>query len=328
MHGHTLVYLVTFFDEIGVVGRWRAGDAVDLGEVAAQQHLKPAMVTSAADYMTAYGYLRRVADTTYEVTARGKEILEEWFYALGAQSYAPLLGNMLPIARGEKTYGFGKDVNRDLYLNTKASGGLSGRLVFPAVLEYLEKHRYGCLLDLGCGDGTFLELACRGFRDLEVVGLDQSPEVIEIARAKLAAAGFGARSSFVVGDLFQPEQFADHPGVKRAQIATIFYILHEITAAGIEPLLHFLRVWKTAFGSEKPLMVTEIYRPPRDELESFQGRGTLEILLYHDLSGQGVMPREQWYAAYETAGYEIADRIQFADPRRSHAETLIVRPRR
>ena len=81
MHGHTLVYLVTFFDEIGVVARWRAGDAVDLGQVAAQQHLKPVMVTSSADYMTAYGYLRRVTDTTYEATARGKEILEEWFYA-------------------------------------------------------------------------------------------------------------------------------------------------------------------------------------------------------------------------------------------------------
>jgi phenylpyruvate C(3)-methyltransferase len=326
-HGFTMVYLVTVFEEIGAIARWCAGEAVDLAELAERQELELKMLKSSADYLTVYGYLERHEPSTYTATAQGAEVFGEWFYAFGAQSYAPLMENLLPLVRGEMSYGFGKDTYRNLYLNTKASGALSGKLVFPTIAAYLKRHDYKHLVDIGCGDGTFLELACRDFEGLQVAGVDQSSKVLHIARSRIAKAGFQDRATFLVGDLFRPREFASHPAVARADVATVFYILHEITANGTHALMEFLRVWRDTFGTEKLLMVTEIYRPRWDEMEKYRELRTLEVLLYHDLSGQGVLERGEWLAAYEQAGYEIVDNIRFADARRSHVETLVIRPR-
>lgn len=64
-----------------------------------------------------------------------------------------------------------------------------GRLMlmpFRSVMEFLpqpkENGERTVLLDLGCGHGVFLALTKRARPDLEVIGLDLSPEKIEAAR--------------------------------------------------------------------------------------------------------------------------------------------------
>jgi 2-polyprenyl-3-methyl-5-hydroxy-6-metoxy-1,4-benzoquinol methylase len=58
----------------------------------------------------------------------------------------------------------------------------------------------GCrVLDAGCGPGRHsLGLAARG---MEVIGVDLSPEFVELARASADALGVANRASFRVGDL-------------------------------------------------------------------------------------------------------------------------------
>lgn len=63
----------------------------------------------------------------------------------------------------------------------------------------------GPVADLGCGPGAHaLALARRGY---EVVGVDGSPRMVEVARARAARDGVGAR--FDVHDVGAPLPFAD-----------------------------------------------------------------------------------------------------------------------
>ena len=68
--------------------------------------------------------------------------------------------------------------------------------LFPEVLSYLElKPR--SLLDLACGEGTFAVAMAK--HNLQVTGLDQSPEMVALARAK--ADQEGVPITFIQGDM-------------------------------------------------------------------------------------------------------------------------------
>jgi 2-polyprenyl-6-hydroxyphenyl methylase/3-demethylubiquinone-9 3-methyltransferase len=72
------------------------------------------------------------------------------------------------------------------------------------VQETIERHARpgGRVLDIGCGTGFLLErLAERGFTG---VGVDLSPESVEIARARLAEIGAADRLSAEVGSAYDP----------------------------------------------------------------------------------------------------------------------------
>lgn len=76
------------------------------------------------------------------------------------------------------------------------------------------------IYDLGCSTGTtFLEIAKYVPRDLDVrfVGVDNSPEMLDRARAKLAAEGFDRPIEFVCADL--------NEGVKIEQASVVLLVL-------------------------------------------------------------------------------------------------------
>jgi ubiquinone/menaquinone biosynthesis C-methylase UbiE len=71
------------------------------------------------------------------------------------------------------------------------------RLLWPFLDRVADARPGGRVLDLGCGTGVVsLPLAKRGF---DVVGIDHSPEMLELARQKLTAAGVEA--TFETGDV-------------------------------------------------------------------------------------------------------------------------------
>ena len=66
---------------------------------------------------------------------------------------------------------------------------------YPQMLAELEKEPFDAVLDVGCGTGAVLALLHEKYPDRRYVGLDLTPEMIEVARTKVAP-GMG----FVVGD--------------------------------------------------------------------------------------------------------------------------------
>jgi len=68
--------------------------------------------------------------------------------------------------------------------------------IFPDVITFLKMQPHS-LLDLACGEGTFAVAMAK--QDFMVTGVDQSPEMIELARKK--AAQEGVQVSFLQGDM-------------------------------------------------------------------------------------------------------------------------------
>ncbi|HLO32510.1 MAG TPA: class I SAM-dependent methyltransferase [Anaerolineales bacterium] len=63
----------------------------------------------------------------------------------------------------------------------------------PELLEFLQKHKPGRVIDIGCGTGTnVITLARAGWR---VTGVDFAPRAIKLAKQKLAQAGVRAELS-------------------------------------------------------------------------------------------------------------------------------------
>lgn len=66
------------------------------------------------------------------------------------------------------------------------------------VIHFLTKHKPRHICDFGCGSG---EMACRlGRLGYQVTGLDVSPDLIEVARARAVLEGVSDRVQFIVAD--------------------------------------------------------------------------------------------------------------------------------
>jgi SAM-dependent methyltransferase len=114
------------------------------------------------------------------------------------------------------------DIYRDYAPFYDGSGQIRFALLTAYYLaEVLARHPppSRAALDLACGTGTLaVALAEQGWHAL---GIDQSPTMVQLARAKAAAAGVEQRAAFAVGDMRQPLAARDEErsaaGVGRGQ---------------------------------------------------------------------------------------------------------------
>jgi len=119
--------------------------------------------------------------TTYQ-TRRGE--IETYFDRTASATWARLTSDA-PVSRIRATVRAGRDRMRASMINS-----------LPADLHGAR------VLDAGCGPGAFsVELARRG---AEVVGVDLSPTLIDLARERLADEEVAGSITLVAGDMTQP----------------------------------------------------------------------------------------------------------------------------
>lgn len=307
LHGFYAVPGLTLLAEVGLVARWTAGQPVDVDAFCHEGGLDATFIRTWCEYFRLYGYLELV-DGKHAATAHGMTILMRWPQVMLNYAYHPLTADLIPLARREKQYGYGKDVYRNMYFDSKGSGGLGAMLSFIQISDYLLAKGHTCLLDIGCGDGTFLATACKRAPNLRAIGLDQSEIAIAEASKSFGRQGLSDRGRFFQGDIMDPDQAFSHPALKQAEVATIMQILQEITGTSTEPVKSFLASFKRHLPGVA-LAVTEFYRLTFEEMHPYVPAGVAESALHHDLSDQNLLRREQWLELYEQAGFRVVDTI-------------------
>lgn len=102
------------------------------------------------------------------------------------------------------------DVQRSLHVPDAA--------VEAAIVAAVGDRQVGLMLDLGTGTGRMLELLAGHYR--RAIGIDQSREMIAVARAKLAAAAIG-HAQVRMGDIANLDA-----GIGQADLIVIHQVLH------------------------------------------------------------------------------------------------------
>ncbi|MCC6587038.1 MAG: methyltransferase [Bryobacterales bacterium] len=228
-----------------------------------------------------------------------------------AYGYEPVLYNLEPLLRKEAFYGQ-EVVRHGDYVGT-GSGLASVDFYFPLVARFIAAGKRRKVLDIGCGDGTFLRYLCSTVPGLEGVGIDLSPNAVEAGRRTNAQEKRNDVRLYV-GDAMDIGKLKQE--IAGVDCAATFFVLHELCDNnGNQRTLKFLRSFREALPGV-PFHVVETIRPTAQEMRKRPGPA-VEYFLFHDLSKQHPLSRAQWRKLYQSAGFQSIEEDYIAGARTS-----------
>jgi SAM-dependent methyltransferase len=292
------LFTVGFFDEMQAKGR------VNLDAFAAERNLDRDILQSLCDSLFALSILRKDG-IVYALEPKGRllaEVARGWFE--GVYGYEGVYHELEALLRKEKV--FGRDIVRRGDYVARGSGEIEKWVFFPLVAEVVKRNHYRNVLDLGCGEGTFLRSLCQMDPEVHAYGVDLAPDAIAQGIETTRAAGLETRVELFVEDIAGLEKFAAR--VPRIDMATVFFVLHEVLYRGVDATVEFLQGFRRAFPGV-PLVVFEVLRPTPEELRKRPGMA-VQYVMQHDLTHQKLVGRDEWRAIFRQAGFsKVEERL-------------------
>lgn len=199
----------------------RGGDRFGLGPLGAAFRGNPGIAAMVehhallyADLTDPLALLRGEIETT--------QLSRYWPYARNARSTpdAPDSDADTVTGKGKGASDAAPALGRDRVAGYSALMSASQALVADQILGLVPLTRHRCLLDVGGGDGTFLEAAARRAPGLRLMLFD-FPSVAGLARERFERAGLGGRAEAIGGD------FRIDPLPEGADIVSLVRIVHD-----------------------------------------------------------------------------------------------------
>lgn len=299
------LYRVGFFDAIA---KNKQVNAITFAE---EKDLDADLLVGLCDALYARKLLSKDG-TSYQISSQGQFLLETdlvrgWFEL--AYGYENVLNQMEPLLRKEITYG--KDLVREGRAVAVGSGLASMGFYFPLVAQTVKQNAYKKVLDIGCGDGTFLRYLCSRIPGLEGVGVDLSPDAVAAGNEQLAAAGLDRRIRLHVGDAMEIGKLKNE--LAGVDGAATFFVLHELCDQKDNPrAAEFLKAFHSTLPGV-PFHIVETIRPAPEEMRNRPGPA-IEYFLFHDLSLQKPIGRQAWKELFRQVGFDEMeeDYLEFA----------------
>jgi len=285
---------------VGLIDQMMAHGDVELQSFAESAKLDVTILRSLCEALYSDGLLDRNGRADYyRLSKKGRaviEVLKGWLEV--SYGYSEVFSSLEGMLRGSKVYG--RDFYRKSDYVARGSGEMENWLLFPIANEIINQKGYTRVLDLGCGDGTFLRKLCAMNKDVQCFGIDLAPAAIEDGKLSARAAGLEDRISLYAADI---QDVNDIPQALRSvQVATIFFVLHEILYLGEDRLIGFLKAFRRNFPGV-PLLAFEAIRPTAEDMRKRRGIG-IYYYLYHDLTHQKPVNRQKWHELFGAAGFE------------------------
>lgn len=296
------LFNVGFFDEM------KARGSVDLDAFAAERNLDRSILQSLCDSLYSLGMLKKDGPR-YTLEAKGRliaDVARGWFE--GVYGYEGIFHELEALLKKEKV--FGRDLIRRGDSVARGSGMMEKQIFFPLVADVVRRNGFKSVLDLGCGEGTFLRSLCQGDPEVRAYGVDLAPDAIAEGMELAKAAGLEGRVQLFVEDITNPQALSSH--VKHIDMATVFFVLHEVLFRGADATIELLQSFRRAFPGV-PLVVFEVLRPTPEEMRKRPGMA-IQYVLQHDLSHQKLVGREEWRELFRKAGFSRIDErlLQFS----------------
>lgn len=297
---------------IAALGETGMAEKMALGEFS-QTDWGPEFDTNVVTVLFAYlhsiGLIAKTEESRFTLTAEGQTVIGRNGAFSLLMSYADYL-HMLPDLLFGKAVG--PSVNRRR--NVRGSGQLHSKKFFPAAFDDVPSEPPLALIDVGCGDGCFLEYAREKWPGLCVFGVDLSDTAVEATKDRLSSSLDTSPIAVTAnGHDIAVWSAAAPSNVRNSSrlLISMWFVAHEFSQGSPERLKDFFSRLKEAFPSAT-VVLGEITNIPPDILKSNYDLSIMpEFLLFHSLSGQGVLSWATWRGILAAIPYILKNERTF-----------------
>jgi hypothetical protein len=246
----------------------------------------------------------------YSLTSAGRTVFKRSGGFLLLSSYDPYFANLGNLLTGEEIAQPTVDRRR----NVLGSGSLHSRKFFPCVWEMLDGNPPAVLIDLGCGDGTFLELACGQWPNMTPVASDMSPLAVNYSVDRLKILGRPAGAGIVEDACAVESVCSQLPATLKSAspvVVSIWFVAHEFSGGKPEVVIDFFRRLKLSLPNAEVAIAEIVAIPPDLLARNHEASIMPEFLFFHELSNQGVLSWEAWQEILKEIPYRLSAERQF-----------------
>ena len=297
IRGYFLTRTISTLFNIGLFDALRNENKVDLKLFCQKKNLNKIILKALCDYLYSLKILEK-EEANYFLSRDGKLLIDvlQGFFDI-AYAYEDVFHSLEPLIKMEEE--FGKGVRRREEFVAKGSGQAAELLPFPIVKDTIKRRNFKTILDLGCGDATFLIDLCESNPHIKGYGVDISQDAVNYGLRKLKERKLDDRITLLVGDMFKVDKIKEQ--LKQIDVATAFYALHEFISPETNKVEEFLRKFREVF-QDTPLIICELVRES-PEIVRKNPSFALEHYLFHDLSNQRQIPRDEWKEILKKTGF-------------------------
>jgi 2-ketoarginine methyltransferase len=277
-------------------------------ELAVSLGLHAGRLNGLLDYLENEDLVER-SNGQVSLTERGRELqLARPWYELMVGGYSGTFAQLSTTLKTGAPY-----ADRDGRYVAAGSCGISQHDALPMVLELLRLVEHPkALVDLGCGDGTFVAQVAATLPDVPAFGVE--PHEAARKEAELQAARLGVSNLRILGGdaLNPPEQLGNLTG--GVCYITAFVLQEMLEQSGEAAVVQLLR---ETFESDPNAawIVIEVDRrhPLPDESSDLALAYYNAYYLIHQVTQQRLIPIDEWRRIYAQAGLMVVAEV-FPEP--------------
>jgi SAM-dependent methyltransferase len=245
---------------------------------------------------------------SYKLTKLGLTVSKRigTFYILNSYSKIPL--------RFE--YNLKKNSNYENWCerndNILGSGLIHKKKFFKPGLELSDIKNKNIIFDIGCGDGTYLNLAKSINSRIKIAGCDISSKSVTQTRNNLNIKDKSQIFRSNGMDIEYIKMYLEKKKIilDKNSLISMWFLLHEISNNSQLSLIKYLKKVKKNFP-ETPILIGEISSLSEKQVRAHNKISILpEFKLFHELSGQGLLKEKDYVSIFNKASYQIKKLIR------------------
>ena len=275
------------------------------------------------DYLSNIGLVLKKSDN-YELSELGYEIFRRSNSFFVPHSYREVILNLGNILQNKKKLDSCK-VDRNE--NILGSGLTHLRYFFQPINYCNSKIDYNSLIDLGCGNGHFINEVLKRKRNIKVVGIDLSNDSVKTCSRNISK--YIKKNKFKVfkADISKVKLWKSKISkfLKNTKpLISLWFMLHEISNHKVKNLKKFLIKIYNSFPRSS-LVIGEIVRLDDKTLKEIYNKSLMpEYLFFHKISGQGIMSWKEYSSLLIDSPYTLEYKWLFDNANKSKVPSAFV----
>ena len=264
------------------------------------------------DYLSRLGLFETASgpQETYKMTWLGGKIFQRTNSFFVPHSYHDYMENYYAqLMSGDDEKG---TVDR---LENIIGSGKAHLRYFPHAVSYLKRRvKFERVVDVGCGDGHFLDFLLSSIPVKKAIGVDLSEIAVKETEQKLRTKYPDHEIEMILSDASDVSHWGDKV-LKICSgeqlILSLWFLVHEISLGDPQNAVRFLNQVHQRFP-QAPLVMCEIVKHEASLIAKHRSSSIMpEYLFFHDISGQGVLSWKMYQEVLKSIPYELAHERRF-----------------